>query len=241
MPKYAARLIERHEVAEGTLGLVLERPPDFAFTAGQYVRLALPQPPYPDPGGNRRTFSIASPPQDTSHIRIATRMTGSPMKRSLAEMSLGTTVELLGPSGTFVLHGDGSVPAVLIAGGIGITPFLSMVHDAASRRLPHRITLIYSNRTPEGTAFHEEFVRLAGEHERFTYLPTMTQTEASRQPWTGECRRVDGAFLRDRLGDIAAPLYYVAGPPGLVAGVVQAVVEAGADPTRVHAEEFLGY
>jgi ferredoxin-NADP reductase len=241
MAKFATRLVERREVAEGTLELVLDRPPGLAFTAGQYARLSLPRPIYPDPGGDRRTFSIASPPQEDGRIRFATRMTGSPMKRSLAEAPLGAEIELAGPVGTFTLHEDPSVPAVFIAGGIGITPFLSMVHDAVSRRLPHAITLIYSNRTPEGTAFHEEFTRLAGRDERFTYLPTMTQVEASRQPWTGERRRVDGAFLRERLGDIAAPLYYVAGPPGLVAGVVRAVTEAGAERERVRAEEFLGY
>lgn len=241
MAKFATRLVARREVAEGTLELTLERPSGLAFTAGQYARLSLPHPAHPDPGGDRRTFSIASPPQETATIRFATRMTGSPMKRSLAEAPLGAPIELAGPVGTFTLHEDASIPAVFIAGGIGITPFLSMVHDAVNRRLPHTITLIYSNRSPEGTAFHEEFVRLAEECDRFTYLPTMTQAEASRQPWTGERRRVDGAFLHECLGDIAAPLYYVAGPPGLVAGVVRTVTEAGAERGRVRAEEFLGY
>jgi ferredoxin-NADP reductase len=234
-------LKERLEVAEGTMAFVFDRPNGFDFTAGQYVNLILPNPPHTDAGGNRRTFSIASPPHDTADLRVATRMTGSAMKRSLAEVSLGTPVELLGPAGSFTLHQDASVPAVFIAGGIGITPFRSIVHDAVRRRLPHRITLIYSNRTPEGAAFHQEFVRLAETHANLTYLPTMTQPDKARCPWTGECRYVNADFLRDHVGDLSTPIFYLAGPPGLVGAVTKALAEANADVSRLRCEEFAGY
>ena len=241
MPRFTSTLKERFEVAEGTMAFVFDRPNGFDFTAGQYVNLILPNPPHTGAGGNRRTFSIASPPHDTADLRVATRMTGSAMKRSLAEVSLGTAVELLGPAGSFTLHQDASVPAVFIAGGIGITPFRSIVQDAARRVLPHRITLIYSNRTPEGAAFHDEFVRLAETHPSLTYLPTMTQPDKARFPWTGECRYVNAAFLRDRVGDLSAPIFYLAGPPGLVGAVTKALAEANADLSRLRCEEFAGY
>jgi ferredoxin-NADP reductase len=156
-------------------------------------------------------------------------------------VSLGTPVELLGPAGSFTLHQDASVPAVFIAGGIGITPFRSIVQDAARRGLPHRITLIYSNRTPEGAAFHQEFVRLAETHANLTYVPTMTQPDKARVPWTGECRYVNAEFLRDRIGDLSAPIFYLAGPPGLVGAVTKALAEANADLSRLRCEEFAGY
>jgi ferredoxin-NADP reductase len=241
MAKFATTLVSRVEVAEGTMAFVLARPQSFDFTAGQFVHVVLPNPPHTDAGGNRRTFSIASPPHETDALRIATRLTGSAMKRSLAEVSLGKPVELLGPAGSFTLHSDASVPAVFLAGGIGITPFRSMVHDAARRRLPHRITLVYSNRTPEGAAFHEEFERLAENQPGFTYIPTMTQPDKARHPWTGECRYVNAEFLHDRIGDLAAPIFYLAGPPGLVGAVTKALAEANVDPARVRCEEFAGY
>ena len=97
MPRFATKLIERHEVAEGTMAFVLERPAGFDFTAGQYLTITLPDPPYNDAKGNSRTFSIASAPQETGHLLIATRMTGSALKRSLAEVPLGTPVEHLRP------------------------------------------------------------------------------------------------------------------------------------------------
>ncbi len=223
----------------------LERPAGFDFVAGQYLTLTLPAPRYTDAKGSSRTFSIASAPHEAGQLLIATRMTGSALKRSLAEMPLDAPLSLFGPAGEFVLPPAPTAlptaPIVLIAGGIGITPFLSMVRDAAHRRLPHRITLIYSNRTPEGAPFHDELGQIAERYANLRYLPTMTEAEQSRQPWTGERRLVSAEFLRDCLGDVARPTFYVAGPPGLVAAVTQAVLQAGADPAHVLAEEFAGY
>ena len=158
MPRFTTRLIDRTQVADGTLAFAFERPAGFEFTAGQYLTITLPDPLYTDEKGNSRTFSIASPPQDAGRLVIATRMTGSALKRSLAEAPLGTPVSIFGPAGDFTLGPD-PTPVVFIAGGIGITPFRSMLLDAAARGLPHRITLIYSNRTPEGAPFHEELAR----------------------------------------------------------------------------------
>jgi ferredoxin-NADP reductase len=241
MPRFSTRLVERLEVATGTMAFAFDRPADFQFTAGQFITLILPDPPYTDAKGNRRTFSVASPPQESGRIEIATRMTGSALKRSLAEVPLGSPVDLLGPSGSFTLHSDASVPAVFIAGGIGITPFRSMTHDAVSRGLPHRIMLIYSNRNPESAAFHDEFLKLAGTHPALTYIPTMTDLDTAQKTWKGERRLVTADFLRDYIGDLGRPIFYLAGPPGLVTGGTKAVIEAGADPTRVRSEEFEGY
>ena len=167
MPKFATRLIERTEVADGTMAFAFERPAGFNFRAGQFVLISLSNPLYTDAKGNRRTFSIASPPQETGRLEIAVRMTGSALKRSLAEMELGSPLEILGPSGSFVLQKETSVPAIFIAGGVGITPFRSMLIDAAGSGLRQIITLIYSNRNPEAAAFHEEFLRMADTNPNF--------------------------------------------------------------------------
>jgi len=241
MPKFATKLIERNEVAEGTMAFAFERPADFNFTAGQFLMVILSNPPYNDAKGERRTFSIASPPQEAERLQIATRMTGSALKRSLAEMPLGTPVELFGPAGSFTLHKASSMPAVFIAGGIGITPFRSIINDALARHMTHQITLVYSNRNPEGTAFHNEFLRIAEEHTKFKYVPTMTDADKSHQPWSGLRRSVDAHFLREHIGDIMTPMFYIAGPPGMVAGIAKAVIAAGTDQAHVRSEKFEGY
>jgi ferredoxin-NADP reductase len=241
MPKFATKLVERIEVAEATMAFAFERPADFSFTAGQFLTITLPNPPHTDAKGNRRTFSIASPPQEVERLQITTRMTGSALKLSLAEMTLGTPVELFGPAGSFTLHKGSSMPAVFIAGGIGITPFRSMIHDVFARRLSYQITLIYSNRNPEGAAFHDEFLRIAEAHTKFKYVPTMTDADKSHQPWSGLRHYVDAGFLREHIGDIMTPMFYIAGPPGMVTGIAKAVIAAGTDSARVRSEKFEGY
>jgi len=241
MPKFAAKIIDRFQVAEGTMAFAFERPNNFNFKAGQFLTVILPNPPHNDDKGNRRTFTIASPPQEIARLQITTRMTGSALKRSLAEAPLGAAVDLLGPAGNFTMHADAAIPAVFIAGGIGITPFRSMLLDAAARNLPHQITLIYSNRNLEGAAFHEELQQLAATHKNFSYVATMTQADKSSRSWNGERRYVNAEFLRDHVGDLTKPLFYVVGPPGLVAALTKTVTEAGVNPERVLSEEFEGY
>ena len=240
MPRFTTRLIDRTQVADGTLAFAFERPAGFEFTAGQYLTLTLPNPQYTDEKGNSRTFSIASPPQDAGLLVIATRMTGSALKRSLAEAPLGTPVSIFGPAGDFTLGPD-PTPVVFIAGGIGITPFRSMLLDAAARHLPYQITLICSNRTPEGAPYHAELAGLTRSHAAFRYVPTMVEPDKSAQPWTGERRFVNAEFLRDYVGDMTVPIFYLAGPPGLVVAATKTVLEAGAAPAHVLAEEFSGY
>ena len=241
MPKFATRLVERIEVAERTMAFAFERPADFSFTAGQFLTITLPNPLYDDAKGNRRTFSIASAPQEMERLQITTRMRGSAFKRSLAEMALGTPVELFGPAGSFTLHQGSSMPAVFIAGGISIAPFRSMIHDVFARHLTHQITLIYSNGNPEGAPFHDEFLRIAEAHTKFKYIPKTTHADKSRQPWVRLRRYVDADFLREHIGDIMTPIFYIAGPPDMVAGISKAVIEAGTDSARVRSEKFEGY
>jgi ferredoxin-NADP reductase len=240
MPRFTTRLIDRTEVADGTLAFAFERPAGFEFIAGQYLTLTLPDPQYTDEKGNSRTFSIASPPREAGRLVIATRMTGSALKRSLAEAPLGTPASIFGPAGDFTLGPD-PAPVVFIAGGIGITPFRSMLLDAAARSRPGPITLIYSGRTLEGTPFDEELASLAKTYPAFRYIPTITEAEKSPLPWTGERRFVNAEFLRDYVADMSAPIFYLAGPPGLVVAATKTVLDAGAAPAHVRAEEFLGY
>jgi nitrite reductase/ring-hydroxylating ferredoxin subunit len=116
-----------------------------------------------------------------------------------------------------------------------------MLLDAAARGLPHRITLIYSNRMLEGAPFHDELSSLAKNRAAFAYVPTITEADKSPLPWNGERRLVNAEFLRDYVSDMTAPIFYLAGPPGLVVAATKTVLEAGADPAHVLAEEFSGY
>ena len=133
-------LQNRREVAQGTMAFRFEKPPGWVFTAGQYLDLTLVDPPETDAEGNTRSFSVASAPGEDT-LMVATRMRDTAFKRVLKTMSIGGSVTIEGPSGDLTLPVDSSRPVVLLAGGIGITPFRSMLVHAAREKLPHRLFL----------------------------------------------------------------------------------------------------
>ncbi len=241
MAKLTFLLSERKQLAEATMSFRFDLAgQSFPFQPGQFVRVGLPNPPHPDPKGNARSFSIASAPSDP-FLLIACRMTGSAFKTSLAEVPLGTPVTVSGPAGSFILNPDSSAPVALFAGGIGITPFRSMIQHARNQKPARPLTLVYANRCPEQAAFLEELEAWGRNDSSFRLLATMTQPEHSKAGWNGPTGYVDLAFLRQHLPELPLGGCYVAGPPRFVSAVSQALREAGLAQDRLRTDEFTGY
>jgi ferredoxin-NADP reductase len=237
---HTANLNGREQVAEGTMAFYFDKPDGFEFRAGQAIDVTLLNPPETDAEGNIRTFSIASPPFE-HRLMIATRMRDSAFKRVLKSMPLGTAVKIDGPSGSLTLHKNSSKPAVFLAGGIGITPFLSILRQAAYEKLPHLLFLFYCNRRPEDAPFLDTLNELQKTNPNFRFVPTMTQLEKSHQAWTGQTGLIDSSILTNTLSSMQGPIYYIAGPPAMVTAMRQVMVAAGADEDDIRTEEFAGY
>ncbi|MFC5708111.1 ferredoxin--NADP reductase [Aeromonas eucrenophila] len=241
MAEYRVRLIARQPLAEGTLAFHLEKPAGFDHKPGQALNLTLPghheNPRSPDA---RHTFSIVTAPHENELV-VATRMRDSPFKRALGALPLGTELQLNGPFGSLTLHKSLDRTGVLIAGGIGITPFISMLRQAAAQQTPQDLLLIYSNRRPEDAAFLDELQRLEQQNPRFRLLATMTDMARSAQPWQGETHRLDGHWLWQAIGGLAKPVCYVSGPPPMVEAISEALKVAGLDEEDLRSESFYGY
>jgi ferredoxin-NADP reductase len=240
MPERLANFLNSTEVAEGTLAFTLQRPRDFDFKPGQSADLTLLDPPETDAEGNTRTFSIASAPSEND-LMFATRARDTAFKRTLRKMKPGTSIKLDGPMGSFNLHKNAAKPAVLLAGGIGITPFLSMIREAARQKDPHQIYLFYSNRRPEDAAFMSELEASQKLNPNFHLIATMAEMEKSKQNWTGERGFIDAEMLKRHLPELNGPIYYSAGPPAMVAAMKEMLVKAGVDEDDTRAEDFPGY
>lgn len=234
------RLQAREEIAHGTLAFHFEKPAGFAFKPGQAIDLILSDPAVAGTDGARHAFSIVSAPHEGALV-VATRMRDSAFKNALARLPLGGMAQIDGPFGALTLHNKADRAAVFLAGGIGITPFMSILRDAAHRALPHQLVLLYSNRRPEDSAFLTELQRLEGEHPRFRLVATMTRMAESRQPWMGETGPIDAAMLKRVGTELPNPVWYVAGPPAMVAGLRGTLEGAGIDADDVRSEEFYGY
>ena len=241
MTTFATTLEAREEIAEGTMAFHLRKPSGFDFKPGQAIDVMLTlEVSAPEDQSTRHTFSIVSAPFQDDLV-IATRMRDSAYKRALKSMSVGCPVAIDGPSGSLGLHKDPARAAILIAGGIGITPFMSMLRQAAKDQRQQRLILLYSNRRPEDAAFLAELQQLEGKNPNFRLVATMTAMPASHLPWAGQEGLVTAELVRHAVGDLSTPVFYVAGPPGMVEAMRQTLSGAGIDDDDIRSEEFYGY
>ncbi len=232
-------LVGRDTIADGTMAFRFARPSGFDFKAGQHVTLKLINSAETDAAGTSRTFTLASAPHETE-LTIATRMRDSAFKRMLKGLPIGGKISLSSARGDMTLHANPARPAVFLAGGIGITPFLSMARHAAHSKLPQRITLFYSNRRPEDAAFLAELQRLEKANPNFGLVATMTATEAVVS-WQGETGMIGPEMLRRHVPDVLAPVYYLAGPAPMISAMQDMLAKLGVAKSDQRCETFYGY
>jgi ferredoxin-NADP reductase len=234
-----ARIKEKQKVAKGTLLVIFDllgREVD--FKPGQYFWVTLLDPPYDDEKGPRRHITVVTSPNERGVLGLCTRLRDSAFKRSLAELSIGAEVEVEEPRGSFLLPEETNQRYVFIAGGIGITVFRCMLRYIAEEQLPHRVTLLYSNRDRDSAAFLDELVELERDNPNLELVLTMTDDPA----WGGESRRIDASLLHDHLGnELQSLTYLIAGPPAMVEGVVGTLQAAGVPEAQLRPERFSGY
>jgi ferredoxin-NADP reductase len=234
-----ARVAEKREVAKGTLLVLFDLlGEEVEFTPGQYFFVTLLDPPYDDERGVRRHFSVVTSPNERGRLGFCTRLRDSAFKRSLVELPIGAEAEVEEPKGSFLLPEDTNQRYVFLAGGIGITVFRSMLRYIAEEDLPHRVTLIYSNRDRESTPFLDELSQLEQTRDSFQLVLTMTEDTS----WGGESRRIGPELLRDHLSDdLRSYAYLVAGPPVMVDSIVETLHAAAVPEEWISADRFSGY
>lgn len=234
-----ARIKEKQEIAKGTLLVTFDLlGEEVNFRPGQYFFVTLPDGGHQDDKGLRRHLTVVTSPTEKGVLGFATRMRDSAFKRTLGELPVGSEVEVEPPKGKFSLPEDPSRPLVFVAGGIGITVFRSMLRYISEERLPYRVTLIYSNRDRESTAFLDELRALEQTLPDFRLILTMTEDPG----WEGETRMVDGNLVKDYFDeDLNQYMFLVAGPPAMAEGVQSALQEAGVRDENLIAERYSGY
>ncbi|MCH7756517.1 FAD-dependent oxidoreductase [Patescibacteria group bacterium] len=233
---YSLKLKDKKEIARDTMAFYFEKPRGFAFAAGQSMRLSCPG------VSENKTFSISSAPHEEELV-FAMRMRDSLFKKALANLKPGAAVEADGPFGErFVLHRDTILPAVFIAGGIGITPLLSMLSHIAENDIPRTVTLFYSNRRKDDIAFLGTLKFLVARDKCFKMVLTLTKpAESERQLWSDETGYINKDMLERHLNDIITPMYYISGPPEMVVGMSHTLEKAGVHLERILTKKFSGY
>lgn len=217
---------ERREESADCLSVFFARPREIRYAPGDWMDIRFPTPEFPV----GRTYSFASSPTEPD-LRIAFKRGVSPFKRRLERTTPGETMLVTqhGSNG-FVL--DRRYPSVFVAGGVGITPFRSMIKDLVDTTANIDVSLIYLNRTPD-FPFRQELDAWAQDSPSLAIQYVSTGTEG----------RLTKAMLRRLLPDIAErpPMGYIAGPPGMVDQTQELLQTIGVGSDDIKVDRFDGY
>ncbi|MFT4260513.1 flavodoxin reductase [Microbacterium sp.] len=224
------RLTERARITPGVQQLTFQASGGLRFTAGQYLELAVPHR-RPDARGTRREFSIVSSPADLPAVRIAYRGEESSYKKALAAAAPGAQFAVTGVWGDFVLP-RGEAPVLLVAAGIGVTPFVSQLRSLEGAGCD--VVLVHVASSAAELAFREELESLPAR------VVVFTRDRPDRLPahwtWAGGVR-LDAASLGRAVPDLSSRHAFVSGPPGLIADLAPALRGARSLTT----DAFAGY
>lgn len=231
-------LKDRQTIADGTILIELDlRGQEYDFAPGQYFFLTLPELLYEDAKGPMRHFTIVNSPSQKGILQFATRLTDTGYKKTLNEIALGTEVEISSVLGIFGIPKDNLKPIVMIAGGIGITPFVSMLREMHEKEGEHNIRLLYSNKLKKQTAFLDELQRMDLADSNMNLILTLTDDPN----WAGETRLINGEFIRDYVPDYNDCLFMISGPPAMVESVYNQLMGLGLSNLDIKTESFTGY
>jgi ferredoxin-NADP reductase len=220
--------------------LVLDVPDWTTHLAGQHVDVRLTA---EDGYEAQRSYSIASPPEDTYLMLTVERLEDGEVSRYLVdEVRVGDKIELRGPIGGYFVwdardgKNDGS-PLFLVASGSGIVPLMAMIRHRANSHSKVPTKLLYSSRSYEDVIYREELDHLSATDSSLRVIHTLTR----RQPpnWMGYRRRIDRAMLADTAWLPAEkPLAFTCGPTAAVEAVANYLLELGYEPERIKTERF---
>lgn len=220
-------LEDKFEPLPGIVTFVFQGEEMPSWLPGQYLKYTLPHDD-PDNRGISRWFTIAAPPYE-GRPRITTRIAhdnGSSFKKALLALPIGSEIEAGSPSGKFIL--DESRPAVLIAGGIGVTPYRAMLLQLDHDKKDFRATLLYANRD-DSYPFKPEFDEIV---ERNSGLTLSYFTDP---------RHIDLGDIQAAAAKYMDPMYYISGPEPMVESYKMLLMNSGVVEADIKTDYFPGY
>lgn len=231
-PAQETEVVSSWKPTPTTHAILLRKPKDFRFRATQFTFLGLRTTQGPD----WRPMSLATSPT-RKHLEYAVRLSDSAFKRAFSELEPGDPVWVRGPFGEFFLNEKR--PAVLIAGGIGVTPLKGMAEYATDQELDIPVRLLYSNRSVEEIVFRAELEQLAERNPRFRI--DLTLTGPPPHDWEGATGRISPRMVAEATAGLPAPLYYVCGAPQFVQDQLALLTRTGVSEADLDWEFFRGY
>ena len=202
------------------------------FKPGQYMMMEL------ETGDeeNVNPLSIASSPTE-DFLLFSTKISQSSFKQKLHKLKTGDRIKIKGPMGAFVLN-EVAKSIIFLGGGIGITPFKSMIKYATDKRLPIKLTLLYSNRNPDEICYRNEWIEMEKQNPNLKVMHTITDETSD---WTGRKGRIDEKMIREFCDDFENTLFYTCGPLAMVDAIINLLNSMNVPKQNIKREIFTGY
>ena len=206
----------------------------FDFSPGQFLNLHVML----DGAVVKRSYTIASSPSQRDFIELTVKREASGRVSPFLHdrVTVGQTIEASGPGGLFTFDGSAARSIVLIGGGVGITPLMSVLRYLTDHAWPGRIVLLYACRTTDDFIFRDELEYLQRRHDNLQVVATMTRGRG--QTWMGQEGYPTAARIRDAVPDIAAQRVHVCGPPAMMDAVLAMLNDLGVPRSQIHVEKF---
>jgi ferredoxin-NADP reductase len=234
------RLAERRPLSGETEEFVFRQEHPVRFQPGQYLEWTLPHD-HPDDRGDRRFFTISSPPGDDAlAIGVEFKARSSSFKKRLKAMGPGGRIAAGHLAGDFVMPRDPQQKLAFVAGGIGVTPFVSMIRDLLQRGEKRDIVVLVTNRYETGAAYRDVFERALGELGVRTVFTLTGPAETLPAGWTGRIGRIDEMFLQEEIPDYQERVFYICGSQRLVSGIKEVLGRLGVERGSVRSDYFPG-
>jgi ferredoxin-NADP reductase len=208
--------------------------PVFNYQPGQYAMIS-----YRNQRGqleDKHAFSLASSPSNTKSIFFGIKIEGA-FTRGLLNLQVGDELRVFGPYGNFCYQANKYPDAVMIAGGIGITPFFSALTYANDYCLSNKLALIYSARTQAGATFYSEIRSLQAKNPNLKTLFCFTEETALAEADVINSR-ISAEQIKNFVGDTRGKTFFICGPSLFMAAMVTNLLTLGVRRTQIKMEEF---
>ncbi|MBI4896563.1 MAG: oxidoreductase [Candidatus Aenigmarchaeota archaeon] len=183
----------------------------------------------------RRAYTLSSTPTRPETIAMTVKLYAQGCcSPKLGALKPGEKLEMTGPYGTFYFT-ETQDDVVLLAGGSGIAPMRSILLYVLDKKLPNKVTVLYSSRTTEDIIFYQELQKLAATHKQVRCFFTLTRKKPD-EPWNGLTGRIDAAMVKRCVPNVLASQYFVCGPPEMVTNTIQILQEFGVDKKKIKKE-----
>ncbi len=239
--RFNAKIINIFDEAKDVKTFRLESPKDWYFLPGQFVMIW-----FRDKfGKENRAYSISSSPLsaiNNGFFDLTIKLYGK-FTHHLWTLKHGDIIEVGGPYGKFVLDIDSNAPYVGIAGGVGITPIMSMIRFLIETNSKRKILLFYSNRLPDEITFKEELDRYNKELDNFKVIYTLTRLpKEMKHLWNGLTGRFNAEIFKreieEFIGKEEEPEFYICGTIQMIMSFNQMLVDMGFSEEKIKYEKF---